>query len=213
MTSTCAKHRGRPKATADADLRRAVAVVASRLFIEKGYGATTTEEIAACCKISKQTLYRLFSGKDALFAAVIELTRPHWLDLSVSDEVPLQAALETIFCVDISEDEARERMQFLWMTLTEGRLYPELYEILKKCGSGPGLLTLAAWLQRQADAGRIELMGDARHMADLLGDMVFGSLLRRTVGGLEWKSNADWRAHASLAIKVFLYGAGVRPKH
>lgn len=212
MTGVCSKHRGRPKAAADSDLRQAVADVASRLFIEKGYGATTTEEIAACCKISKQTLYRLFPGKAALFAAVIELTQPRWLDFSVPDDVPLQAALEVIFRLDISEEEARDRMQLLRMTLAEGRLYPELCEILKSFGSDQGLLMLTNWVQRQVDAGRIELTGDARHMANLLSDMVFGSLLRRTIGDLEWQSDADWRAHACLAIRVFLHGAGARSK-
>lgn len=188
-----------------------IAGVASRLFIQKGYGATTTEEIAACCKISKQTLYRLFPGKAALFAAVTELTQPQWLDLSVPDDLPMQAALEAVFRINISEDEAHERMQLLQMTLAEGRLYPELCEILKTSGSGPGLDGLASWLQGRADAGRLKLAGDARNMASLLGDMVFGSLLRRAVGDLEWQNDAEWRAHARLAIMVFLYGVERMP--
>lgn len=208
MTENCPKHRGRPKSGADTQLRQLVAEEASSLFLQKGYGATTTEEIAARCKISKQTLYRLFSGKAALFAAVVELKRPQWLNLPAPDNLPLQAALESVFRIDLGEDEEHERMQFLEMALAEGRLYPELSEVLKNCGSSHGHLALAEWMQRQADGGAIELAGTALSTAYLLTDMVFGSLLRRTIGDGAWCTGEAWRAHVRVVVKVFLHGAG-----
>lgn len=200
--------RGRPKAAIDSQLRDLIAREANRLFLQKGYGATTTEEIAACCKISKQTLYRLFAGKAALFEAVVDLSRPQWLDLQMPEDLPLQAALEMVFRINLSEDEERERMRFLEMVLTEGRLHPELSEILKKCGSGYGHRALADWMQCQADNGRIKLAGDALNTAYLLTDMVFGSLLRRSLGDMEWQRGEAWRAHVSAVIRVFLHGVG-----
>lgn len=207
MAGGCTK-RGRPKAVIDSQLRQSIAFEANRLFLHKGYGATTTDEIAACCKISKQTLYRLFVGKSALFEAVVDLARPQWLDLQMPDDLPLQAALEMIFRINLSADEERERMRFLEMVLTEGRLHPELSEILKKCGSGYGHRALADWIQRQADNGRIRLAGDALSTAYLLTDMVFGSLLRRTLGDTEWQRGEAWRTHVSTVIKIFLHGVG-----
>lgn len=206
MTESCLRHRGRPKTVADSQLRCLIAKEAGALFLQHGYGATTTEDIAARCKISKQTLYRLFSGKASLFEAVIELTRPQWLNLPVPDDLPLQAALEMVFRVDISEDEERERMQFLEMALAEGRLYPELSNALKNCGSGQGHQALACWMQSQADNGFIELAGDALTTAYLLTDMVYGALLRRAIGDVIWRSGEAWRMHVRLAIKVFLNG-------
>lgn len=206
------KHRGRPKAGADLQLRQLIAEQAGALFLQKGYGATKTEEIAARCKISKQTLYRLFSGKAALFAAVVDLKRPQWLNLPAPDHLPLQIALETVFRIDIGEDEERERMQFLEMGLAEGRLYPEVSEILKNCGSNQGHHALADWMQRQADNGLIELAGTALSTAYLLTDMVFGSLLRRTIGDGAWCTGEAWRAHVRVAIQVFLFGAAQQKK-
>lgn len=202
------KHRGRPKAVIDTDLREMVLHVATRLFVQKGYGATTTEEIAVCCKISKQTLYRLFAGKAALFAAVIASKRPQWLDLHVPDDLPLQTALEMIFRINIAEEEDYERIKLLEMTLVERQRYPELQEILQTFGSEPGHHALAGWMQRQADKNRIKLAGDALNTAYLLTDMVFGSLLRRTIGEFEWRRGAAWRTHVSSAIEVFLHGVG-----
>lgn len=208
MIDNCTKHRGRPKAAADSHLRQLIAEEAGALFLQKGYGATTTEEIAARCKISKQTLYRLFPGKAALFAAVVERNRPQWLNLPAPDDLPLQTALETVFRIDIGEHEDRERMKFLEMALAEGRFYPELSEILKKCGSSHGHQALADWMQRQADKGLIQLAGTSLNTAYLLTDMVFGSLLRRTLGDGTWSSGEAWRSHVRLVIKVFLCGVG-----
>lgn len=212
VTENCIKHRGRPKTGADAHLRKLIAEEAGVLFLQKGYGATTTEEIAARCKISKQTLYRLFSGKSALFAAVVELKRPQWLNLPAPEHLPMQAALEAVFRINIGEDEERERMQFLEMMLAEGRLYPELSEILKNRGSSHAHQVLADWMQRQANNGLIELAGTALSTAYLLTDMVFGSLFRRTIGEGTWGTGEAWRAHVRIVVRVFLCGAGQREK-
>lgn len=205
------KHRGRPKVALDSDLRHLIVQVAGRLFLQKGYGATTTEEIAVCCKISKQTLYRLFAGKSALFAAIVERKRLQWLELPVPDDLPLQTALERIFRMSMSEDEEHERIQFLQMVMTEGRLYPELAEILNNFGSARMHVELAGWLQLQADKGLIKLVEDALTTSYLLTDMVFGSLLRKTIGSMQWRRGEAWRAHVRAAIGVFLYGTSCQP--
>ncbi|MBV7299299.1 TetR/AcrR family transcriptional regulator [Enterovibrio paralichthyis] len=51
--------------------------VASQLFAEKGYAATTTAEIAQRAEIPKPNLYYYFSTKDNLYRAVLEsVTQP-----------------------------------------------------------------------------------------------------------------------------------------
>lgn len=208
MLKACCKHRGRPKTLEDTAQREAIVGVARMLFLQKGYGATTTEDIVGHCRISKQTLYRLFSGKVALFAAVVEQGRQQWLNLPVPDDMPLEPALEAVFRLDISEDEERARLQQMQMTFAEAQLYPELREIVKACGSVQAHTLLAEWLQRRAEHGEIRLAGDALTTAKLLTDMVFGALLRRTVGDLEWRSGEAWRMHVRTAIGVFLHGVG-----
>ena len=52
--------------------RREIIVVAERIFAEKGYHATTIEEIAKEAEFAVGTLYNLFKGKDELYARVIE---------------------------------------------------------------------------------------------------------------------------------------------
>ena len=206
MLKACCKHRGRPKTLEDTAQREAIVGVARMLFLQKGYGATTTEDIVGQCRISKQTLYRLFSGKAALFAAVVEEGRQQWLNLPVPDDMPLEMALEAVFRLDIGEDEERARLQQMQMTLAEAQLYPELREIIKSCGSAQAHALQAAWLQSRAERGELKLAGDALTTARLLTDMVFGALLRRAIGDLEWRSGEAWRVHVRIAIGVFLRG-------
>jgi AcrR family transcriptional regulator len=59
-----------PKEQAEA-LGGHVVAVADALFIEKGYGATSMATVATRARVGKQTLYRRFPDKAALFSEVI----------------------------------------------------------------------------------------------------------------------------------------------
>jgi len=61
----------RKKLTAAA--RRAQLIqVGRQVFAEKGYEATSVEEIAACAKVSKPIVYEHFGGKEGLYAVVVD---------------------------------------------------------------------------------------------------------------------------------------------
>ncbi len=63
------KHPGRLTAAA----RRAQLIEVGRsTFAERGYEATTVEEIAARAKVSKPILYNHFGGKEGLYAVVVD---------------------------------------------------------------------------------------------------------------------------------------------
>ena len=62
---------GAPPGPRKADQRRAALAEAARtLFLEKGYDATTMDEIAAAAGFAKGTLYHYFSNKAALLRAI-----------------------------------------------------------------------------------------------------------------------------------------------
>ena len=50
--------------------RVAIAQVAVRLFAERGYAATSTEQVAAAADVSRSTLFRYFTDKDDLVFAL-----------------------------------------------------------------------------------------------------------------------------------------------
>ena len=55
-----------------ASTKRALVDVAEELFTERGYAATSLDQIVAGARVTKGALYHHFSGKQALFEAVFE---------------------------------------------------------------------------------------------------------------------------------------------
>jgi TetR/AcrR family transcriptional repressor of mexJK operon len=198
--------RGRPKCMPDEVRCDAIVSRARHLFVKKGYGATTTDDIATACAISKQTLYRLFPGKAALFTAVVETHRQKWLDLPRDDdEQPLGETLASIFRAEISDEADQERIDVIRLVLTEGRHFPELRAILNQYGALYSQVQLSDWLARQSHLGRLRLR-DPMAAAQMLLDMVFGAILRESIGRADWPTGDARRHHIHNCIELFLNG-------
>lgn len=204
--------RGRPQTMPD-DVRRDVIVAhAAELFTELGYAHATTEQIAARCRISKQTLYRLFPNKLAIFAAVVDACRSVLADVPETDEEqPLDLVLEQIFRVDLDPDISLRLAAFLRGAIADSARHPEVGEILRLHGGDRTCADLAAWLRRQGAAGRITVAAsDALAVAQMLMDMIFGAAALKVPGNLEWYRGHDRVAHIRRCISVFLHGVQVR---
>ena len=67
------KKRKKPSRRLTAAARRAQLIEVGReVFAERGYGATSVEEIANRAKVSKPILYDHFGGKEGLYAVVVD---------------------------------------------------------------------------------------------------------------------------------------------
>jgi AcrR family transcriptional regulator len=63
-------------------MRRRVVAAATRLFLERGYPATTMEAISVAADVPQATLYRLFPSKSAVLKDVVDMT-------AVGDDEPV----------------------------------------------------------------------------------------------------------------------------
>ena len=72
--------RRRTQAERRAESRQAVLDAALRLFGDKGYAATSLEEIAAECGLTIRPIYHYFGNKKALFQAVNEVMEQRIID-------------------------------------------------------------------------------------------------------------------------------------
>ena len=202
------RNRGRPKLASDDTQRLAIVDGARQLFVERGYGRTTTDDVAAQCRISKQTLYRLFPGKAALFAAVVEAHRYSMLALPGDyDALPLEQALAQIFQIDIDPKLDEDRMALLRLVTLETRQHPELEEMLLLYGADRSRVELAMWLARQRDRGLIQL-DDAESGAHILMGMMFGALVLKA-GDPSARPSSPKRAHIETCISIFLNGVKI----
>jgi AcrR family transcriptional regulator len=208
--STTTRRRGRPRLVPD-DARRAdITACAHEIFLAHGYAGTTTDGMAARCRISKQTLYRLFPSKTALFRAMVEAHRHTMLDLpQPDDDRSLADTIAAIFRIDIDAAEERERAAFIHLAVSESRQFPEIGELIRRYGVEASRRDLAEWLARQCARGAIRL-DDPESGARMLMDMIFGAMAPPPgLGG--WPDLAARRIHLRRCIDVFLDGVRSRP--
>jgi AcrR family transcriptional regulator len=102
--------------------RAAVEEAAMRLFLERGYAATTIDEIAAAVEVSPRTVLRYFGSKeDILFAREREAVRRvgELLAERPAAEPVLGAARDVLARVAAGYDAAPER-RLAWARLVRG---------------------------------------------------------------------------------------------
>lgn len=196
---------GRPKSRSDDAERGRITTSALELFLVAGYGGTTMDAVAARCRVSKRTLYRLFPSKTDLFRAMVADHRRSMLALPRADsDEPLGAALAEIFRLDLDAEQDRGRMAFILLAISEAERFPEIGEALRLEGAEASRRMLAQWLQRQQEKGRLRpFPPDAA--ARMLMDMIFSVQARRFPGDHEM-SRSERVAHARGCIDLFLDG-------
>ena len=80
--------------------RAEVVDAARRLFLERGYGATTIEAIGQAASIPLATIYRLFGSKRGILAAVLDVS-------FVGDDAPVPLHGRPLARAAIAEPDAR----------------------------------------------------------------------------------------------------------
>jgi TetR/AcrR family transcriptional repressor of mexJK operon len=113
MSPTSAR-RGRPRGSGASELLS----IARRMFIAHGYRGTTMDAVAAQAHISKQSLYRDYPSKDALYSAVVR----DWVDRGYDAMRPHTTALA-------KTRQARQGLLGLARALQAGLLSPPVLQM------------------------------------------------------------------------------------
>lgn len=204
-THPAKRSRGRPKTQTDEARRLAILTEARHTFMELGYRGTTTDIVAARCKVSKQTIYKLFANKADLLLAIVGDHRRMMLALPrPSDETAdPDDVLEEIFMIDIDEAAEQEREAFIAFLIHESAQFPELAGILRREGIDRSRAMLADWLDGQVALGKLKIE-DTASGARMLMDLLFGAM---GPGGRDWPSRQARRAYMRRCIDLFIRGS------
>ncbi|MEC9671760.1 TetR/AcrR family transcriptional regulator [Escherichia marmotae] len=172
--------RGRPKSAGLDERKKAIVIGAYSAFIELGFAQTSTTEIARRAKVSKRTIYEVFSNKKEIFSEVIKEYKTLFLDLPrpENEMLPINETLFRIFRLDISQEEAKEREALLKLMTRESILFPELSDYLYATKTLHSRELLIEWLDIQQAQGRIAVKNTG-NCAGMLMDIVFGALIPR----------------------------------
>jgi AcrR family transcriptional regulator len=199
---------GRPTAEAAALLETTILSAATAQFLVDGYAATTIEAIARACGVAKRTIYARWSGKPALFRAVLESLMAKWLtnagDWTEADdlETALNGAAQRILAVALTP----EAVALHRLMIAEGARFPELPLMMRQAGATEGTARIAALLNRAVAQGALPPQ-DTMFAAEQFLHLVLAGPQRRALGlgpKLDEQQTNRW---GRAAVALFLSGA------
>jgi AcrR family transcriptional regulator len=129
--------------------RAAVVEAARRLFLERGYGATTIEAISEAAEVPPATVYRLFSSKHGILKSLLDVSiAGDDEDVPVADRPQVRSLLA-------ARDPRQQLAGFVQVTGQVNRRVGPLYRILvSAAGTDRDAAALLSELTRQRQQGQ-----------------------------------------------------------
>lgn len=152
--SSCGTDHENPK-------RRAILDAAGRLFLERGFNATSMDAIAEAAPVSKPTLYSHFKDKSDLFAAVVSArccSLVHALYVHTSDdEEDTETALRAIANSFFDLIYSRDSLSLYRIIISELKQFPALGKTLYSEGPQKIVSLLSVYLVQQNEKGILQI--------------------------------------------------------
>lgn len=203
---------GRPPKEDAAETSNRIVDTAAALFAAQGFAATSIEQVAAACSAGKDTIYRRFPSKVALFEAVVERMRVRTLERfereseSASGNGDALERLERAARWFLAINLDAEMVAFKRIALSEAIVFGENRH--DQWESDPLMERLVALVAECQDAGQLS-PGDPLTIAShLLHSVVFGPSNDAMMGRSTYASAEDRDRFFDRAWQLFLRGAG-----
>lgn len=202
---------GRPTADAAAQLETTILDAATAAFLADGYAATTIEGIARTSGVAKRTVYARWSGKPALFRAVLERLMARWLTSAgmwaTTDD--LEAALHDAAARILAVALTPEAVALHRLLIAESARFPELPTMLRQAGANEGSTRIAALLNRAIARGDLPRQ-DTTLAAEQFLHLVLAGPQRRALGLGRHLDQQQTSAWGRAAVSLFLAGVESR---
>jgi AcrR family transcriptional regulator len=191
-------------------LRQRLLDAATELFLEKGYNVTSMTEIAARARASKETFYRHFPTKEALFRAVVVRRAEMMTDLGtlLSVDQPPEEALVAFGKHVLTRMTTEESLAFHRLLSTARERVPDLIHLYRTSGPYRVRDAVTAYLKSQVEQGRLRAMNPqvgARQFFDLVAAEM---MINANITGKANPGRAAIRQRVKEAVDCFLHGYG-----
>lgn len=182
---------------------------ATKVFVEKGFEATSLQEIVGRAGGSLATLYRMFGNKEGLYQAVIERKASGAYGGLELPELPDRPPAEVLYEVGqrlldlILTDETTDLNRLM---IAEGSRTPRLREIFMEQAPNRLYRLLSSYLDHQVAQGVLEV--EDTHLAAVqFVEMIKGDFyMRRLLGERFRVSRKERNRRIRHAVNIFLRG-------
>lgn len=187
------------------------------LFVEKGFAATRSEEVAARAGVSKGTLFLYFPTKEELFKAVVrENISGRFAEFQQEFE-----AFE-----GSTADMVRYGMRAWWerigatrasgitkLMISEARNFPELAAFYQQEVIRPGTQLMRRILQRGVERGEFRPLDLDYAVFGMVAPMVFLIMMKHSLGAcVPQDYPVDPERYVNSQVETLLHGLCVRPE-
>jgi TetR/AcrR family transcriptional regulator, mexJK operon transcriptional repressor len=194
--------------------RRAILDAATEAFLRKGYLGTSMDAIAAEAGVSKQTVYRQFADKEALFNEIVlgtidQVGEPFFSgieDLDGSEDLEAELRKTARQLVGVAGDA--RLLQLRRLVIGECGRFPELGHTYYERGPGRATQGLATGFRRLAEKGLLRI-DDPDQAAQQFNWLVLATPLNLAMFSVDAEfTDAELQGYADDAVRVFLAAYG-----
>jgi len=193
---------------------KAILDAATEVFLRDGYLGTNMDEIASLSEVSKQTIYKHFASKEALFVEIVGSMTSAAGDL-VHTEIELEeggdltAYLEDYAYRQLTVVLTPRVMQLRRLVIGEVSRFPELAKVLYERGPLRAMSALATNFERLAARGLLTI-DDPSVAASHFNWLVMSAPLNQAMllGDAAIPQQAELRRHAVEGVRMFLAAYG-----
>lgn len=189
------------------------------MFLRTGYLGANMDEIAALSEVSKQTIYKHFGSKEALFVEIVSNMTGDAGD-TILDEVAgldegqdVAGYLRDYGYRQLTGVLTPRLLQLRRLVIGEVSRFPELAKVLYERGPGRAMATLSKTLARLSARGLL-VIDDVAVAASHFNWLVMADPLNQAMllGDAAVPSPQQLRRHAAEAVRVFLAAYGAKPR-
>lgn len=203
------------------DKRDVILRAATAVFSEKGFAGSNLDEVVAAAAVSKQTLYKHFSDKAALYREIV-LDIGNQVDssfLDLPDPVSVEHVekwIETLALRTVRTMMDPEVQRIRRLVIAEALRFPEVAEDYWRSGFARVLATLSAHFSGLASEGKLRVPVPSLAAEHFVGLLLWIPSNRTMFSGKpDTVSDKELRRYAREGARAFLraYRADSDPSH
>jgi AcrR family transcriptional regulator len=134
------------------DTRQRIIAAAIHLFGQVGYTRASTRSIAEAAGVNEVTLFRHFGSKKNLLMACMETFNAGGFSATFEARLSGDYPSDIALMARLQIQNTTENLNVLHLLLSDARNVPELQQAMRS-GGGGNMALLAAYFQRQIEAG------------------------------------------------------------
>src|SRR5580704_6960412 len=205
---------GRPPKKLAGEVEERILDAARKVFLERGFAAASIDEIAEVARSGKPTIYARFSGKEALFKAVVMRSvaaNVAHFDSYTPTGANIEERLESIAATVLEWILLSDSIGLLRVAIAEAPRFPDLASSVYAMARERGGQAVARLLAEAAQSDEFTSLAAAfapEHVTTtthLFQDLVILPLVIRALFGEKLKQlRAEIGPHATRSIAIFL---------